>query len=108
MEEEARRYLVLFQIGGTEKTLARIQQTAPGVKQALENVSGGDCQLVFASNDGGTFGFFIRSTLPTTMIRSTIETHGSTRSGDSMLVLEIGEKFAGIGFSRGWNWLQHH
>lgn len=108
MGERERRYLVVVQLGQSEVGIDRIQEAAPAIRQALDEISDGDCQLAFASHDGGTFGFLLRSAMDAGEIRTGLDANQGTRSGDSILVLEAGEHFSGTGFSRAGAWLQHH
>ena len=108
MGETERRYLVLIQLGRSEADIDRIQEAVPGIQQTLDDISNGDCQFAFASHDGSTFGFLLRSRMDAHDIRVMLETNQSMRNGDSILVLEAGRHFSGTGFSRAGAWLQHH
>lgn len=112
-DDEARKYFVLIKFGGEAPIRQRIMESAAPVKAAIEKLSKRDCQLVFTSDSGDCFGYFMKTGLPIGVIRAELEgrTQSSTVSplvrGDSLLVLEVEGDFDGLGFSKGWNWLQH-
>ena len=109
----AKKYFVLIKFGGEMPIRQRIMESAAPVKAAIEKLSRQDCQLVFTSDSGDCFGYFLKTSLPAGVIRAELEgrTQSSSTSplirGDSILVLEVEGDFDGNGFSKGWNWLQH-
>jgi hypothetical protein len=111
--EEGKKFFVLIKFGGDIPIRQRIMESARPVKEAIEKISRKDCQLVFTSDSGDCFGYFLKTSLPAGVVRAELEgrTQSSTTSalgnGDSVFVLEVGEEFDGLGFSRGWTWLQH-
>lgn len=111
--EEEKIFIVLIHLGGNIPTMERIRETAPRVKQAIEKLSKNNCQLVSASDSGNSFSYFLKTKLPSEVIRA--ELFGKTKSSeispllndDSALILEVGSEYSGMGFSKAWTWLQH-
>lgn len=121
-----KRYLVHIRIGSGKPPLHRIKQAAAGVKEVLESltVGTGNCKLAYTTQDGSSFGYFIKTNRHAGAIRAQLECPGNPDNHllenpkphipppllgeDSILVIEIGEDFSGNGFSKAWTWLQHH
>lgn len=119
-----KRFLVHIRIGSAAPSRQRLIDACPAVKATIERLSNGNCQLAYTSSDGGTFGYLLKTSKPSAMIRAEIEgtsnkppKYGEDEpmppsspllNDDCILVLEIGEDFAGHGFSRAWTWLQRH
>lgn len=113
MNSEGSIFFVLIKYKGDVPTIQRIRESAPLVKTAIEKLSRNDCQLVFTSDSGDCFGYFLKTKLPVGVIRAELEgrtessSSSALRSDDDVLVVEIGKQFDGSGFSRAWTWLQH-
>ena len=105
--EEKKRYLAIIQLK-SDSDMPRIAKAVPAISGLLDSVSGGEREQAFRSNDGLLFGVFIKTAKPSAVIRSSFEKLHETINGDTFLLIETGEDFAGIGFSRAWTWLQHH
>ena len=103
---EPARYLVYIRSPSDVATdKARL---ARNVMQALEQAFPKETQLAFSSASAETFAVFVKSNWFPHQIMSML---GESRVGSheaTIWVLELGEKFAAIGNSRGWQWLQHH
>lgn len=112
-ESTEKKYFVLIKFGGETPIRKRIMESAAPIKSAIEKLSKQDCQLVFTSDSGDCFGYFLKTALPIGVIRAELEGRTQSSSGspldreDSLLVLEAEGGFDGQGFSRGWTWLQH-
>lgn len=109
MAEEwvSRRYCALFQLEA-KSDIRRVAAAAPGLVGLVKQWSNEECEQLCRSNDGQLFGFLFRSKKPTAMMRSEFASSPFSQGSDSFIVFEIGEGFAGSGFSRAWTWLQHH
>ena len=106
-------YLVFIVLGASEPiTPTRIRESATAAKRIFEDLSGGDCKLAFASSDGASYAYFVRSDLDAHRIRGALDGAGkhvhALRNSDSCLVVELGKDYTGQGFSQAWTWLQHH
>lgn len=107
MGQETKRYCALVTLN-QESDMQRISRDVPLIIQSIKQTSTGEFEQLCRSNDGLLFGFFMKSSKPTPVIRASFESCTGTRQGDSFIVFEIGEDFNGIGFSRAWTWLQRH
>ncbi len=103
---EAVRYLVYIRCpsdAATDKA-----NLARNVTQALDRAFPKETQLAFSSASAETFAVFVKSNWFPRQILSML---GEARIGShdaTIWVLELGDQFAAIGNSRGWQWLQHH
>jgi hypothetical protein len=88
-----------------DSTLSRVGEDVPEIIKTLQEFSQKH-EMVFRSNDGTMFGYFIVTDKPLGLISGTIENSRSFRNGDSILLFEVGEGLHGIGFTRQWTWLQ--
>ncbi len=121
MDAENRRYLIHITLGGGAPTPAHIQEVTPGIKEILERISGGDCLFAYASSDAGTFGFLVKTRMSARKICGKLESPGEgdgyfklakdngsvLRTGDKVLIVEIGEDFWSLGLGKVSTWLQH-
>lgn len=104
---ETKRYIAIVQFR-SDSTLSRLGKDAPEVISLLKRLSNGENELAFTSNDGKTFGYFLKTTVPH-FLKAEFEKCTGTRDGDAMLVFEAGKLIAGsVGFSRAFTWLQRH
>lgn len=111
---EQKTYLVLIRLTAENAQPSNLRESAPMIKGLIEKYSDQDCQLVFTSPDGSTFGWFLNTKEPLGKLQAAL--YGKTkdapfsplRRGDSFLGLEVGKIFEGTGFSNAWTWLQHH
>ena len=117
------RYLVHIRLGGTVPVRDRLAKDVPGIKTILEQISSGVCQLAYSSQDGGSFGFLVRTHLHATKIIRKLESPGDSSffpdpnkpikssplsNDDQLLVLEIGDDFSSRGMGRAGTWLQRN
>lgn len=111
---EKSTYLVVVRLAAANANPARLRESAPIVKTVIEKYSDRETQLVFTTPDGSTFGWFINTNQPIEKLRAALygETKDTVHAGllndDSLLILQVGEEYAGRGFSQAWTWLQHH
>lgn len=106
-------YLVFIKLGGgNDLTRERIAEAARSSMRTINEITGGDYKMAFASSDGASYAFFVRHGKEARFIRSALYGAGRHQTAllndDSCLVLEIGPDFDGMGFSDAWTWLQHH
>ena len=111
-EPESRRFLIHIRLGGgAQADRAHILDVARHLKETARHISNGECHLAYTSHDACTMGYFVKTALDTKNIKKQIT---STRDSsvllndDSIMILELGRAFDGIGFSGAWSWLQHH
>ncbi len=125
-EPDSRRYLIVFRYANDAQDRERVIESARGIKTLIESMSRGECKLAWTSTDGGSFAYFLRCEKAARWIYNEIMTPGQhgpghgrydpdevvqsspMRRGDSLLVVELGEDYYGLGFSNAWTWLQHH
>ena len=98
----------------------RIRDTAPGIKDVLEGISGGNCQLAYASHDGASFGFLLSTRLTAAQIINRLESPSpdgtppeklrgsSLQNDDEVLVLELGDDYFARRLGRAMTWLQRN
>lgn len=91
-----------------DSDLTRVSRDAPAIIQIINAAAAEPAELVFRSNDGLLFGWFLITDKNLRVIRSNIERSTAFRNGDAMLMFEVGPDFSGLGFTRQWTWLQHH
>ncbi|USG62499.1 hypothetical protein NBZ79_05870 [Sneathiella marina] len=89
-------------------TLQRIADDVPEIISVLKRLADGELQQVFRSRDGLVFGFFMRTSLPLDVVRSSLQRSEASLGDDSFLLLEVSDEFSAKGFSRAWTWLQHN
>ena len=109
-----KKYIVIIRLGEAVPSKERVMEAVPKIKAEIEGISKKDCQLAFTTPDGSTFGFLLKTSIPAGVIHARL--CGDTtkdrrpsilRNEDSILVVEVGDDLAGMGFSRAWTWLQH-
>jgi hypothetical protein len=101
------RILAIVRLKG-QSDMARIARDVPDIVELFKRLSDDEMEQVFRSNDGQLFGFFMKTGKPIAVIRAEFEKLPATQDGDTILVVSIGEKFEGVGFSRALTWLQRH
>lgn len=108
-------YFVLINIVDSDHMplIQRIREAIPLIQKNLVSLTDDDFHLVFKSQHGEFCAFFANSAHDASYIRAAIEgkIDGTTDTSplwkhDSCMVLEIGEGWTSIGFSRAWTWLQ--
>jgi hypothetical protein len=124
MARQTKRYLVQIKFGGDVSLRERIAQSAPMLQNHIHQLSRGEFQLAWTSDDGGSFAFLMVCDMPAGFIRSQLQSPGiadwerrqgrlaregsALTSVDSIMVVEIGEDFSCEGFARAGTWLQRH
>jgi hypothetical protein len=119
MARQTKRYLVQIKFGGDVPLRERIAQSAPVLQNHIHQLSRGEFQLAWTSDDGGSFAFLMVCDMPAGFIRGQLQSPGIsgrlpregsalTSGGDSIMVLEIGKDFSCEGFGRAGTWLQRH
>ena len=103
---DTRRFLIVVQLH-VRSDIKRVARDAPGVLSTIKSVAVGQPELVFRSNDGQLFGFFIESQLVAPQIKGALDSSESTLNDDAALVMELGQDpdSAELGFKRPWGWL---
>lgn len=106
--------LMLVQITMPSPTRQHIAEVAKGVKAILaENTQ--DSQLAFASADGSSFAFFVKTSLSEYHLAKKIWAPGGDTletakpsllyTGDSLLVIEISGSFVAVGNTKASSWV---
>ncbi|RWY20347.1 hypothetical protein EQH76_24665 [Pseudomonas aeruginosa] len=114
MSSAEKTYMILIRLANENVTQKHLRENGPLIKAVIEKYSQKDCQLVFTSPDGSTFGWLLNTEQPLGKLKAAL--YGKTKdtdtsplfNGDSFLGMELGKDFEGTGFSNGWTWLQHH
>jgi len=99
-------FLALIQLDPKSR-FDRLKDTVPDIIDLLNRFSKKDMEQVCRSSDGTLFGFFLRTKTHPNIIRAELEKLVATTNNDTFLIVEVGKKFGGRGFSRAWTWLQH-
>lgn len=113
-DREKKIYLAVIRLSAENSNRTHVLEVAPLIKQIIEKNSNKECKLAFTDSDGYGFSYFLKTTSEAGYLRNLLcekDNNGkgcALRSGDSLLILEIGDEFAGTGFSNAWTWLQHH
>ncbi|MEH6477095.1 MAG: hypothetical protein V7727_15500 [Sneathiella sp.] len=97
----------IFQLK-SNSNMQRIVEDVPEIIDLLGQVSIGNIEQVFRSNDGHLFGYFLTTIKHFNVIRASFEQCGGTRTGDNFIIFDVNDDFAAVGFSRAWNWFQHN
>ncbi len=109
-DRENTRYLVILTLG--DASPARLTSLVPSLTSLLKNLSTEPIEQAFRAAAADVFGYFLRSKLPAQQLVAQIQSPNRTEpflsNSDSLLVIEIGDDFAGFGRSRAWTWLQRH
>lgn len=116
MDDEKKTYIAIIRIGGEPgELMAKVRIAAPAVLKNIERISSGEFQLAFTTRDGTSFAYLLRTHKMVGVIRALIcgnaeieDGPAALRADDTILILEVGETYDGLGFSRAWTWLQHH
>ncbi|WP_147430910.1 hypothetical protein [Oceanibaculum indicum] len=106
MVEAAKKYIVIVQLR-SDSDIQRIANDCPKIIELIKGMCRNDCEQVFRSPDGTLFAYFVKTSSPSVFFRAEFEKHHATTNDDKIIVLEVGEDFSAIGFSRAWTWLQH-
>jgi len=85
---------------------ARLAEMVPKIMEQVRDISGGNSSQFFRSTDGILFGLLLESKLKARQIRAILDTAAIFQHEDSFILNEIGEDFAGAGFSTAWSWMQ--
>ncbi len=99
-----RRLCVIIQLK-PDSTFGRLRDDVPQIVIALQRHSAKN-EMVFRSNDGHHFGWFLLTDKPERVILASVRDSQSFINGDSILIFEVGHGIDGLGFSRQWTWLQ--
>ncbi len=105
--DDPKRYLIIVQLIKSSD-MQRIAREFPEIVSMLNQVARGELEQAFRSSDGTLFGYFAKTSTNLVFLRAEFEKSKSTTNGDAILIVELGEDFNGVGFSRAWTWLQHH
>ena len=109
---EERRMLVLLKLG--DSTPQRLTKIVPTIMEVLQRSSLDRVEQAFRSTTADLLGYLILSRLAPHKIRGALESPPKPEwpilnNKDSILVLEVGERFSGNAeFTRATTWLQHH
>lgn len=109
MAKTEKCYLLHIKLGDKPNAY-RIQSAATRIKELVAELSP-DHQLAYTSGDGGTFGFFLKSSLWAHQIASCIHTPNGPSPllrEDSLIVVEIGKDFSDWGRGKAGTWLKYH
>ena len=98
------RVAVIIQLK-QDSTLTRVQNDVPNIIKVLTS-HGEKAEMIFRSNDGLHFGWFISISKPLRVVLASITNGTSFRNDDCILMFEVGEALEGLGFSRQGTWLQ--
>jgi hypothetical protein len=106
-ETLVKRFCIVVQLR-PDTDLKRLSEDFPKILGLFNRLSDGKVEQIFRSSDGTLFGYFLKTATLLQFIRAEFDKLDSTVNGDAFLIYEVGEQFAGLGFSRAWTWLQHH
>lgn len=114
MSEAGKTHLIIIRLANENANPKHLREHAPLIKGVIEKYSKKDCQLVFTSPDGSTFGWLINTAEPLGKVQAAL--YGQTKdtdvspllNGDHFIGMELGHHYEGTGFSQAWTWLQHH
>lgn len=113
-DREKKIFLVVIRLSNENSSKSHLLEIAPLVKSIIEKNSNKECQLAYTDKDGYSFAWLLKTTSPARSIRNQLlgsDNNGkgcALRSGDNLIVFEVGEEYDGVGFSNAWTWLQHH
>ena len=99
-----KRYCVIVKLKN-DSDLARVTRDVPAIARLILDRTEKN-ELVFRSNDGLVFGWFILTGVPPRLLLTSVKGSTSFYNGDSIIFFEIGADLKGLGFSRAWTWLQ--
>ena len=109
--DEATTYLAVIRLG-EQPDRARIVEAARHTKRTIEGLSDGDCVVAFTTPSADVFAWFLNTERSAGEVCDALYTiRGSSTpllNSDSVLVLPIARGIAAQGFSKAWNWLDHH
>lgn len=114
MEKESKVLLVVIRLSNENSNTTHLREIAPLVKSIIEKNSNKECQLAYTDKDGYSFAWLLKTTSPARSLRNQLigsDNNGrgcALRSGDNLIVFEVGKDYDGVGFSNAWTWLQHH
>ncbi len=115
MNDRKRIMFAIFRLGREANIKQRVIESAPKIKSVIESLSRNECQLAFTTSDGSTFGYLLKTSASTQSIRAALFGTSDKSTGtspllsdDNYLIVEVGQDFDSVGFSRAWNWIGHH
>lgn len=109
MNEPLKMILVVVRLMPGEQGIKnKIKEVVPNIMHVLQRHARNDGQLAFTDNDGATFGYLLETSKTLRAIRNDISLASGFATEDSCLVVELTGNVDGVGFSRAWNWIDHH
>lgn len=112
---DPKRYLIHIRLDDHTFSAQRAAEIGKTVKEMIAHISKDNHELAYITRDGSSFAFLVKTKLPAGAIMSILEgtqwegdRTAILSKGDKVLILEIGEDFSGLGFSKAWTWLQHN
>ena len=105
---EDRKFLVSIQLDRSSDP-TRISNDVPAIVSMLSGFSSKNPEVAFRSSDGQTFGFFIKTSKPATMIRGEFQNLMNTSGKDAFFIFEVGGECASTeGYTRAATWFQRN
>lgn len=121
MKDDGKRtYLILLSFG--QREFSELSASLKGIKEITERLSGGDCMLAWTAPRATAAGLLVRTHQSAQWIASELRSPGEhrllgnrndkpgesspMRTGDSLLVLEVGEDVHDIALSAATSWLR--
>lgn len=113
--EERRKYFVHVELALA--TADRVAEAAASVAGTLHVLSQGDMVAAHRSLGRDQFGFFVKTKMKAAQIRAALNaptgpanlaTLSAFRSGDRVLIVEVGSDAVDIGKGNAVRWLQNH
>ena len=104
---EPKRYCVVVQLD-KGAGIGRIRGVVPALVDLVKQWSKDEMEQLSRSNDGQLFSYLFKSAKPLAMMRAEFENSSATINADSVIIFEINEDFANVGFTRIGTWLQRH
>ena len=109
-----KRFIMIIRFGTDEPLRTRVKESAPKIKDIIEQYCPDEYQLAFTTNDGSTFAYVIKTKTNIHTISKVLR--GTLRDGpqtsillddDFYLFAELGKDFSGS-HSKAATWFQHH
>lgn len=99
-----RRCFVLIQLKNDQ---GRMLKDVPVVLKLLERWSGGSKpEPVFRTPDGSYMGYFIKTRVALSTIRTEYEHSSHTIPGDAFMIMELKGELTALGFQKSLDWLK--
>ena len=98
-------YLVYVQI--KNPTFERFKNFATDFVPLMQRMSE-KSETAFRSTAFDNIGYFLKTNKAPAQIRSAINDLPTFLNGDTVMVVELGQKFDALGNSAAWTWLQHN